>query len=81
MKTMIALLCLVMIGCGGDAENESDYEISVQLCQAQGGVFKTYLAEDMITGEQDIIEQCEIGDDKNCVAVVCKRAEGCPKCL
>lgn len=83
MKTMIAILCLAMVGCGGTeyVEDESEYEINAQLCYAQGGVFKTYLVEDVKTGEQDVIEQCEISQDEDCVPVVCKRAERCPKCL
>lgn len=60
MKTIIVLVSLILCACGGDTYvEEYDYEIDIELCEAQDGTPQLFDVMNVDTGENFIEVRCE----------------------
>lgn len=66
MKKLIIVLTITLTACGGDVyvlEEKDDWEIDVELCEAQDGISELNHVTDPITGSYSIEVGCIVVSD------------------
>ena len=70
---ILVMVLLLLSGCGGVSEPKQNWEIDIELCEAQDG----YTTQEYLGGE--IVTYCFIEKDRVCYAICKPNAQYCPE--
>ena len=79
MKTLLIVFSLFLISCGGDVyiEEKEDWEVDVELCEAQDGKAEILHVTNIDTGETYIDVNC-VFPKRSDTVYQCKLNGNCP---